>query len=119
MSRMFPTPLEVSLAPESSFEAGKKPEFAEEISVDGSKLTISFKRTIRVPDDGKDHKLPPDLGNFPLLNVESFERYVPPQMRAQGRVFLPVYRKSKTPGETFSPHCGPINAFHFLGPFAF
>lgn len=31
-----------------------------------SGLNISFKRTIRVPDDDKEHNLPPDLGELPL-----------------------------------------------------
>ena len=28
-------------------------------------LNISFQRTLRIPDDGNDHFLPPSLGKFP------------------------------------------------------
>ena len=36
-------------------------------------LNISFQRTLRIPDDGNDHFLPPSLGNFPLRHIEDFD----------------------------------------------
>ena len=35
-----------------------------------AKLKISFQRTLRVPDDGKDYPLPPGLGRFPIKHVD-------------------------------------------------
>jgi hypothetical protein len=58
-----------------------------------NKLEISFKRTVRVPDDGTVHKLPPGLGNFPLFNIDRFKNRLPEEMESKGGVFLPIYRK--------------------------
>jgi hypothetical protein len=33
-------------------------------------LEISLRRTIRVPDNGKHYDLPPDLGAFPIYNIQ-------------------------------------------------
>ncbi|HYO00567.1 MAG TPA: hypothetical protein VET27_01165 [Mycobacterium sp.] len=33
-------------------------------------LQVSFQRTLRVPDDGKQYGLPPGLGSFPPHPVE-------------------------------------------------
>jgi len=38
---------------------------------------ISFERTLRLPDDGKEYPLPPGLGEFPVLKVEDFAGKVP------------------------------------------
>ncbi|MEE2032438.1 hypothetical protein [Rhodococcus chondri] len=35
-----------------------------------AELTVSFHRTVRVPDDGRSYPLPPSLGRFPLRVVE-------------------------------------------------
>jgi hypothetical protein len=37
-----------------------------------AQLTIGFKRTLRIPDDGKDYPLPPGLGRFPMKHVDDF-----------------------------------------------
>jgi hypothetical protein len=50
-------------------------------------------RTVRVPDDGTVHKLPPGLGRFPVFNIASFEDRLPPEMLSKGGIFLPIYRK--------------------------
>ena len=31
---------------------------------------IEFQRTLRIPDDGKDYRLPPGLGCFPLRHLD-------------------------------------------------
>lgn len=59
----------------------------------GPNLTISFKRTLRVPQDGRRYSLPADLGDFPLFRVDDFADRVPAHWRAHGGVFLPMWRR--------------------------
>ena len=35
-----------------------------------AKVSISFQRTLRIPDDGDDYPLPPSLGEFPMAHVD-------------------------------------------------
>ena len=35
-----------------------------------ARLRIEFQRTLRIPDDGEVHFLPPGLGTFPLKHVD-------------------------------------------------
>lgn len=63
------------------------------ISLDmNGKLEISFQRTIRVPDDGKTHNLPPGLGQFPIFNVATFAKTLPLDTVEKGGVFIAMYR---------------------------
>jgi hypothetical protein len=59
-------------------------------------LQISFRRTIRVPDNQQTSFLPPDLGAFPLLPVSKYAEQLPGVMTAKGGLFFPMYRKSLT-----------------------
>jgi len=36
--------------------------------------TISFQRTLRIPDDDKTWPLPPGLGRFPIVHVDDLPR---------------------------------------------
>jgi hypothetical protein len=56
-------------------------------------LKISFRRTIRVPDNEESHFLPPDLGAFPLKAVSQHSSKLDPAMVMKGGVFFPMYRK--------------------------
>jgi hypothetical protein len=53
---------------------------------------IDFQRTLRIPDDGTDHFLPPGLGRFPLRHVDDFAARVPATWLAHGGVMLPMYQ---------------------------
>ncbi len=55
-------------------------------------LRLSFKLTLRIPDDGKDHPLPPDLGNFPLRHVDDHPLTVSPEWIRHGGVMLPMHQ---------------------------
>ena len=35
----------------------------------GERFSISFQRTVRVPDDGKAYPLPPGLGSLPVHDI--------------------------------------------------
>ena len=60
---------------------------------DGHRVTIRFKRTVRVPDNNQVSKLPPSLGNFPLYKVKDYADKLPTEMAQKGGLFLPIYRK--------------------------
>ncbi|MGD8700263.1 MAG: hypothetical protein PVJ43_13290 [Gemmatimonadales bacterium] len=55
-------------------------------------LRIEFQRTLRIPDDGKKHPLPPGLGEFPLRHVDDFAAKVPESWLEHGGVMLPMYQ---------------------------
>lgn len=56
-------------------------------------LTVTFHRTLRIPDDGRSHGLPPSLGTFPLLRVDDYADRVPADWLAHGGVFLPMHQR--------------------------
>lgn len=57
-----------------------------------ARLTISFQRTLRIPDDNRDYPLPPGLGNFPLRHVDDFSKTVPATWLEHGGIMLPMYQ---------------------------
>jgi hypothetical protein len=54
--------------------------------------SISFQRTLRIPDDGKEYPLPPGLGNFPMHHIEDHRSRLPDTWAEHGGVFLPMYQ---------------------------
>ncbi|PVH79786.1 hypothetical protein DL98DRAFT_588999 [Cadophora sp. DSE1049] len=61
-------------------------------------MSISFQRTIRVPDDDTTYDLPPGLGTFPLYNVAHYKQTLPEAMMLKGRCFMPVHPDSGIQG---------------------
>jgi len=57
-----------------------------------ARLQIDFQRTLRIPDDGRTHYLPPGLGHFPLRHVDDFAGRVPSTWIEHGGVMLPMYQ---------------------------
>lgn len=57
-----------------------------------ARLSITFQRTLRIPDDGKTYPLPPGLGKFPIRHVDDFTSTVPPHWVEHGGVMLPMYQ---------------------------
>jgi hypothetical protein len=55
-------------------------------------LSIGFQRTLRIPDDGKVHPLPPGFGGFPLRHVDDHEATVPPTWLERGGVIMPMFQ---------------------------
>jgi hypothetical protein len=85
-----PSPVEIELTDK------KGVAFPDTLKVSSGKshsFEMSFMRTVRVPDDGKVHNLPPGSGRFPLFNIASFADRVPEEMLSKGGVFLPIYRR--------------------------
>ena len=52
---------------------------------------ISFKRTLRIPDDNKSYSLPPALGDFPLHHVDDYSA-LPEIYQKRGGVFFPMFQ---------------------------
>lgn len=59
----------------------------------GDVFSVSFQRTLRIPDDGKTYPLPPGLGLFPILKVRDYFERVPKTWRDHGGVFIPMYQR--------------------------
>jgi len=59
----------------------------------GERFSVSFLRTLRIPDDGKPYPLPPGLGRFPLFKVEEYFTNAPDLWCTRGDVFLPMYQR--------------------------
>jgi len=62
--------------------------------VDGDfRLDVKFHRTIRLPEDGRTHALPPSLGTFPVRLVDDFKDKVPADWIEHGGIFLPMHQR--------------------------
>ena len=57
-----------------------------------ARFSLAFQRTLRIPDNGREHFLPPGLGRFPLDLVDDYADRVPEAWREHGGVFLPMYQ---------------------------
>ncbi|KAM6493413.1 hypothetical protein JOM56_011547 [Amanita muscaria] len=67
------------------------------IALEGAKVEINgvrirFHRTVRVPDNDKDHALPPNMGTFSLLNVGDYSTKLPQSILRKGGIFLSMYQ---------------------------
>jgi len=59
----------------------------------GKHFSVSFQRTLRLPEDGKTYPLPPGLGRFPIRRVEDYADRVPESWKTHGGVFIPMYQR--------------------------
>jgi hypothetical protein len=57
-----------------------------------ARFSVSFQRTLRIPDDGHDYFLPPGLGCFPLRHVDDYGARLPASCIERGGVLLPMYQ---------------------------
>ena len=57
-----------------------------------ARFNLAFQRTLRIPDNAREHFLPPGLGRFPLELVDDYADRVPEAWREHGGVFLPMYQ---------------------------
>jgi hypothetical protein len=60
---------------------------------DAGTVTVSFQRTLRIPDDGRAYPLPPGLGEFPLRLVGDYKHRLPAAIWRRGGVLLPMYQR--------------------------
>ncbi|KAF9777149.1 hypothetical protein IL306_004576 [Fusarium sp. DS 682] len=68
-----------------------KPSVSDDVTLDD--LTITFRRTIRVPDNKNTSALPPDSGIFPLFKVKDYAEKLPLPMAHKGGIFMPMYQR--------------------------
>jgi hypothetical protein len=59
----------------------------------GERFSVSFERTLRIPQDDRLYPLPPGLGRFPVHRVEDCPDRVPATWHEQGGVFIPMYQR--------------------------
>jgi hypothetical protein len=59
----------------------------------GERFSVSFQRTLRVPDDGREYPLPPGLGPFPVCAVTDYADRVPRDWLDDGGAFVPLYQR--------------------------
>ena len=55
-------------------------------------VSINFQRTLRLPDDGKTHHLPPGLGEFPLRHIDDFDLKNKNHLKARGGIIMPMFQ---------------------------
>ncbi|MBD1847088.1 hypothetical protein H6F89_27520 [Cyanobacteria bacterium FACHB-63] len=59
----------------------------------GDRFSVSFQRTLRIPEDGNVYPLPPGLGAFPIHSVVDYWDRVPPSWRSQNSYFISMYQR--------------------------
>jgi hypothetical protein len=60
---------------------------------EGTRFEVTFHRTLRLPEDGKVHRLPPSLGAFPIERVDDYKDRVPASWVEHGGVFFPMWQR--------------------------
>ena len=55
-------------------------------------VKIDFQRTLRLPDNGETHYLPPGLGKFPLRHIEDFDLGSNNHLKKRGGVIMPMFQ---------------------------
>ena len=55
-------------------------------------VSINFKRTLRLPDDGETYPLPPGLGDFPLRHIEDFDLKENNHLKKRGGIIMPMFQ---------------------------
>lgn len=73
--------------------ASHLPVTVEDDAIHIGGVTVSFQRTLRVPDDGRVWNLPPGFGRFPIRRVEDYAARVPASWRRRGGVMIPMYQR--------------------------
>jgi hypothetical protein len=58
----------------------------------GRRATVSFHRTLRVPDDGRSYPLPPSFGRFPLYSCFAHRHRAPSTWNAARDFFVPLHQ---------------------------
>jgi hypothetical protein len=59
----------------------------------GRHTTVTFIRTLRIPEDGKSYPLPAGFGKLPIFRVEDYARTAPAKWLKEGGFFIPLYQR--------------------------
>lgn len=57
------------------------------------RFALTFQRTLRIPDDGREYPLPPGLGSFPLYPVRNFRDRAPAHWDIEKGYILPMHQR--------------------------
>ena len=57
------------------------------------RFEVILHRTLRLPEDGKTHGLPPSMGRFPIKRIENYRDRVPVAWRDHGGIFFPMWQR--------------------------
>jgi len=57
-----------------------------------ARLTVTFQRTLRIPDDDRHYPLPPGLGGFPLRHMDDYRGQLPKPWVERGGVLMPMHQ---------------------------
>ncbi|GKT91581.1 integral membrane protein [Colletotrichum tofieldiae] len=71
--------------------------------------SITFQRTLRLPEDGKSHGTSAFLGSFPLFAAEEHASKLPPAMKSKGGIFFPMFQRESL-AIAFSPRNEHVRA---------
>lgn len=55
-------------------------------------VEVNFQRTLRLPDDGTEHALPPGLGKFPLRHLEDYDLGSNNHLKSRGGLLMPMFQ---------------------------
>src|SRR6056300_1267122 len=58
-----------------------------------SKFFVVLHRTIRLPESGQMHGLPPGHGQFPVRRVQDYQDRVPRHWLEHGGLFMPIHER--------------------------
>lgn len=56
-------------------------------------FAITLHRTVRLPEDGNNHDLPPSHGAFPMKRLEDYQDKVPASWKGHGGVMIPMHER--------------------------
>lgn len=56
-------------------------------------FTVTLHRTVRLPEDGNSHSLPPSMGSFPMKMIEDYKDKVPQVWKEHSGVFIPMFER--------------------------
>lgn len=73
----------------------------------GAHFSVNLQRTLRLPDDGQDHPLPPGLGQFPIERVSDHGDRAPASMREVGGFIVGMHPREALWLSFWAPHWRP------------
>jgi hypothetical protein len=59
----------------------------------GPHWAMTFHRTLRIPDDGRDYPLPPGMGRLPVFRVADYQARLPASWRSTDGLFIALYQR--------------------------
>jgi hypothetical protein len=59
----------------------------------GDRFSVSFKRTLRIPDNDQVFPLPPSLGEFEVHAVADYQKYIPKSWKQENSFFITMYNR--------------------------